>query len=115
MVSHRARKGHRGEIWLILIALSAIQIKNSEALRALRETNYFLMFSLRSLPVEAKRRSRYRGPVGPEDPTGMNSASPACPVAPEDGTGVAPGDGTGARDNKMDYARSAPTSPLNGS
>jgi hypothetical protein len=34
-------------------------------------------------PVEAKRRSRYRGP--------------ACPVAPEDGTGVAPADGTGIK------------------
>ena len=34
------------------------------------------LFSLRPLPVEAKRRSRYRGP--------------ACPVAPSDGTGVAP-------------------------
>ena len=32
-------------------------------------------------PVEAKRKSRNRGP--------------ACPVAPADGTGVAPADGTG--------------------
>ncbi len=32
------------------------------------------------LPVEAKRKSRYRGPVGPEDRTGMSSWQifPAC-------------------------------------
>jgi hypothetical protein len=37
-------------------------------------------------PVVAKRTSRYRGPVAPEDGTG---------VAPADGTGVGPEDRTG--------------------
>ena len=30
----------------------------------------FFLRALRSLPVVAKRKSRYRGPVGPEDRTG---------------------------------------------
>jgi len=41
-------------------------------------------------------------PVGPEDRTGVapEDGTGACPVAPEDRTGVAPADGTGARDPK---------------
>lgn len=42
--------------------------------------NYIkILVSSPAPPVEAKRRSRYRGPVAPVDGTG---------VAPEDGTGV---------------------------
>ena len=45
-------------------------------------------------PVVAKRTSRYRGPVAPEDGTGACPARPvecetySSGVAPEDGTGV---------------------------
>jgi hypothetical protein len=51
-----------------------------------------------SPPVVVKRRSRYRGPVAPEDGTGVKFViATACPVAPRGKPGLKPEDGTGAK------------------